>query len=541
VAVPDDETIGDVIGKLFDPSFESVLAALAGEDISGYDDTESQDEEGDWITASEAREGRPSSLPEIYKALIDEPPINPEDSSGYPATAALNALTGDESEVTLDDLLSQIEQHFPPKMTPRPSSPDDDDLGPLQAMFNDVIQPQDTQPSQSVLEEIESYAVQDADTVRLGLPEELEEVPPQMLSMAELLAMADLPVEADLDEMRGMSPDPDLEQAFYNGVRNTDYEIIGAVDDDHLIPVPAETAAMMAIHADELPASNPEEDLFARIAVQLTQFSLESSAQATILSRLGKRLAVAGPLPHEAMERLFEIIDAAWSTSTVESASLIRFVTLPDFGDFLLYSGFVEENLILSMVFQANTPVNVIRRQARRLAESLAFVPEVPEEEASPTWPSRPTEPKRPADLVIEPPAPPEAESQTPARPTRPDTPYVGYSCLWIPADSGLELNMIMDDLNAWIQDIAEQNAWDIQTLSIRSDAVLIDISVPSKTLPDHALTLLMAETARRCEEMAPHVHPLWADGYYVVTPPRPLGEREIASYMAYQRQAQMS
>jgi hypothetical protein len=135
-----------------------------------------------------------------------------------------------------------------------------------------------------------------------------------------------------------------------------------------------------------------EEAAIARAAVQLTQFSLESSAQATMLSRPGRLLAAAGELPEAATNRLFEVVDNAWETTTSVSDSLIRFVTLLDIGEFLLYSAMVENGMTLSMVFHADT---LYARSAarRRLSESLALVPEVPEPLAAQTPPSRPTDP----------------------------------------------------------------------------------------------------------------------------------------------------
>jgi hypothetical protein len=74
---------------------------------------------------------------------------------------------------------------------------------------------------------------------------------------------------------------------------------------------------------------------------------------------------------------------------------------------------------------------------------------------------------------------------------------------------------------------------------------VRLAIQVPQKSLPDDVLHTLFDETARLTQEHFPELIDgagrLWANGYYVVTPPRELSEREIGRFITYQRQAQMS
>jgi DNA-binding response OmpR family regulator len=330
------------------------------------------------------------------------------------------------------------------------------------------------------------------------------------------------------------------------------FESLFRPDDEHLVPVPVEEAVRLLESeplTEEAERADDEEERLAQAAVLLTQYSLESSAQATMLTRPGKLLAQAGDLPSVAMQRLFQVVDSAWMTSASSSDSLIRFITLPEAGEFLLYSTQVEHDLILSMVFNANTSVRTIRRQARRLSESLDLVPEEPAEEppAAKTLPSRPTDPRPPAGLR-------EAVAAGPSTAERiavPDLaleeeagPYTAYTCLWLPADPGVELlGDFADALHQWILDIADGSAWELHDLDIRPDYLVLSLSVPQKTLPDTAVTHLMDETARRSAKHFPDVvdgAALWADGYYVVAPPRELSDREIARFITYQRQAQL-
>jgi len=71
-----------------------------------------------------------------------------------------------------------------------------------------------------------------------------------------------------------------------------------------------------------------------------------------------------------------------------------------------------------------------------------------------------------------------------------------------------------------------------------------VSLCVPQKTPPDDVITHLMDETTHRTAALYPELidgyRPLWADGYYLVMPPRDLSDREIARFITYQRQAQI-
>jgi REP element-mobilizing transposase RayT len=286
-----------------------------------------------------------------------------------------------------------------------------------------------------------------------------------------------------------------------------------------------------------------EEAEIAQAAVQLTQFSLESSAQATLLSRPGRLLAISGDLPNG--DALFEIVDDAWQSATTVSDSLIRFITLPEVGEFLLYSAQVENGMTLSMIFHADTPVRVIRRQARRLSESLDLIPETPEPPAAKTTPSHPTGIRPPEglrDIVGE--QEPVAETVPPVSPGEESGPSAAYTCLWLPFDPGLELQGdLVSGLSTWLYDIAQENAWELEDLDVWPDYLILTVSVPQKLLADDVMTRLMDESSRLGAEHFPDLvseGSLWADGYYVVSPARPLTEREIARFITYQRQSQL-
>ncbi len=679
-----DATIGDVIGGLFDPSFESVLAALAGQQVEdddfmeptyfetdrepgmgiasgeagriGLDSFEGGDDMPDWLKRLE--------MPEPSAPGPSEPSLSEDDSSHYPATAALSAVSDEEQKAgfSLNELLSQIEQQLPPPRDQRPrlrplpsweqnASPEETEQ--LRQVF-----PADNEWEPSDIEEIfsappvrqsqsENWIERVEDELKPGAldPGLSEPVEPAAdlapddhfdagwdafadetpggealpADFGHLLDYADEAEQAEGDEPDRMALELDLDEdlieaaqraeadtptsappiededtlateiteAFYEGVRQTVYDWDDAADDRPALPAapewqtvpdsareeepayadswreaaqppayenylgeaPAETAAhLLSVEPEPEPEPAPvmedgEAARLAQIALQLTQFSLESSAQATVLTHQGDLIAEAGDLPRPALERLERAIETAWSTSPPDYDSLSRFVALPGIGEFLLFSMSVANGMALSMVFNANTPVRTIRRQARRLSESLALVPEpaeAPEPPAATTRPARPTDLRAPEGLhaaVTEQPVP------VASRP-HPDTPYAGYTVLWLPWDPRLEMGgTYAEALSGWIAGIAQERAWDIDALAIEDDYIEIALKVPQKHLPDTVIHTLFDETARRTAEHFPELIDgagrLWANGYYVVTPPRDLSEREIGRFITYQRQAQ--
>lgn len=316
-------------------------------------------------------------------------------------------------------------------------------------------------------------------------------------------------------------------------------------DEDHLITMPADEATQrLEAYIAEEEEQDDEEEL-ARLAVQLTQYSLESSAQATMLSRGGELLADAGDLDEETIEALFAEVSASWRSRT-DSASLMRFVSIPECGDFLLYSAALSDDMTLSMVFHADTPLRIIRRQARRIGESMALFPAFEDEDveapAARTMPSRPTDPIPPEGLRKAVAA--EGHDLPGQRSRKDDEPRTAYTAMWLPRDPGQELlGDLARALYHWIAELADASAWDLQDVMVHEDYVSLTLDAPRKVSPATVITHLMNETAARVRQEFPRAgngKPLWTDGYYVITPPRELTEREISRIITVQRNAQI-
>jgi CheY-like chemotaxis protein/REP element-mobilizing transposase RayT len=663
---PDETTIGDVIDGLFEPSFEGVLAALAGEEVADEDYAEPayspfpgpsaepaaadqiapdalvEDDSPAWLTGLDLGVVPPpdrSALPEAPA----EPPAMPQVPRHYPATTALAAVAEaeDGDDFSLAQLLGQIEEQLPafparrPSLKPLPSWDTDAGLGgerDLTAIFDELEGARPSPPWPS-LEDTRPVSRPDARVAATdGLDLDLIFAAPQAAPSGEGAFPDEL---RDLAEAAQLAADAHISEAniaalFYAGVRQdasaeawdfvepaaleppdraydepgwaepADEALPLAFDDsldqgpewaepaDEGSPRPSDlaagdepwlepaqqetqpawdrlsaraeqpaaepvaaplTAAEEDAAASEMAAAPPAQDEdaeeadIAQTAVDLTQYSLESSAQATMLSRPGRLLASAGDLPEEAIARLLRTVDAAWRTSPAASDALIRYIALPDAGEFLLYSTRVEANMTLSMVFGASTPLRTIRRQARRLSESLNLLPELPEAPAARTKPRRPEGFEARLDAVAE--VEVQAESEPPPLSAASESdpgPYASYTCLWMPHDSRLELRgEFADSLGDWLEDAVGAERWRLEALDVQTDYVLLSVDVPQTMRPDQAIARLMAVTAQRSAEEFPDLafgQPLWADGYYFVTPPRDLTDREITRFLALQRQS---
>ena len=110
----------------------------------------------------------------------------------------------------------------------------------------------------------------------------------------------------------------------------------------------------------------------AKAAQHLTRLTLESSAQAALITR-GKELwAYAGQLSQNAAKELAQIVSRHWDAQ--KGNDLLRFVRLESTkAEHMLYATSMTADVILALVFDAETPFSTIRSQANQLAHSLAI------------------------------------------------------------------------------------------------------------------------------------------------------------------------
>ncbi len=108
-----------------------------------------------------------------------------------------------------------------------------------------------------------------------------------------------------------------------------------------------------------------------KAAQHLTRLTLESSAQAALITREKELWAYAGQLSQNAANELARTVSRHWDGQ--KGNDLLRFVRLESTkAEHMLYATSMTTDVILALVFDAETPFSTIRNQANALAQSLA-------------------------------------------------------------------------------------------------------------------------------------------------------------------------
>lgn len=118
-----------------------------------------------------------------------------------------------------------------------------------------------------------------------------------------------------------------------------------------------------------------------RAAQHLTRLSLETAAQASLITRGSDLWAYAGHLPQEAAAELAAAVlkDYDWSlgaSAAVLNGDLARFIHLASTDcDYMLYTTGLGDKMVLAMAFDAQMPFSKMRAQTGSLARALASPP----------------------------------------------------------------------------------------------------------------------------------------------------------------------
>jgi len=111
-----------------------------------------------------------------------------------------------------------------------------------------------------------------------------------------------------------------------------------------------------------------------RAAQHLTRLTLGSSAQAALITRNDQLWAYAGQLPQSATRELTDTVSRYWDRQ--EENDLVRFVRLASTNaEHMLYATRLSGDMVLAMIFDAETPFSTIRTQAGQLVNSLSTSP----------------------------------------------------------------------------------------------------------------------------------------------------------------------
>ncbi len=108
-----------------------------------------------------------------------------------------------------------------------------------------------------------------------------------------------------------------------------------------------------------------------KAAQHLTRLTLESSAQAALITLHKELWAYAGQLSREAAQELTDSLQHYWDAQG--ESDLLRFVRLRSTdAQHMLYARKLADNMLLALVFDAETPFSTIRSQANRLIKNLS-------------------------------------------------------------------------------------------------------------------------------------------------------------------------
>lgn len=284
--------------------------------------------------------------------------------------------------------------------------------------------------------------------------------------------------------------------------------------------VPGETEPAPESWTPE-PVVVSEDARIAQLALNLTQASLELSAEGTILTRNNEVIAAAGDLSTEDVIELRDIVQNDWDASA-EGARL-RFITLPTSGkEYMLYTIQSDGDLVLSMIFAGSMSLRTIRQQGQKLAKALSTVPEPATSLSTPTTS----------------PAAVDQPYETPAAKSLAET-LEPYTYVWLVRDADTKLTgAVKQAITAGLSTQLREMQWKISTLDVTEDYIYLLADVPGETPSYSVIRDLKQRTAEiaftQDQRLAPQQ--LWADSYLVLTPGRQLEEGEIQEFINFQR-----
>lgn len=254
------------------------------------------------------------------------------------------------------------------------------------------------------------------------------------------------------------------------------------------VPEPAEVAEeVFEIEEPEpLAGSSVTYDPYvARMAVTLTQLSLEMSAEATVLSRGSVIVETAGSMPYADIVELGALIDDDWDAVRLQAR--MRFLTLPSSGrDYMLYSRATMGDYTLTLIFAGDKPLDEIREQSERLLAALATIPE------------------------------PEGELPEP----EPDPTLATYTCVWLALDKKLSLQS--DGRRALTQRLRRELieiGWRLFIIELKGGVVRARIATPVETTSAEIIAELQRRTAAIMGRLMPQINAraLWLDSYLLL------------------------
>ena len=338
-----------------------------------------------------------------------------------------------------------------------------------------------------------------------------------------------------------------------------------------------------------------------RAAQHLTRLTLESSAQAALITRRDQLWAYAGQLPQSATRELTETVSRYWDRQ--EENDLVRFVHLDSTrAEHMLYATRLTQNMVLALIFDAETPFSTIHTQANKLVHSLSNSPaekqnglmHFEDEAASPLIPAGLSNPSLQKPLKEPNQAPPinhlapaqETESSVDTRKAfespaiswknrfkknstaqdgteEPQTKNnevrrivlesvsssvydLDYSCLLVPRfPQHLLIGDLSDRLSDWVQETCIAFGWRLEYISVRPEYLQWVVNVAPTTTPGQLMRIKRQRTSEKIFDEFPRFtreNPsgdFWAPGYLILGGSQPPQIQVIKEFIAQTRQRQ--
>jgi CheY-like chemotaxis protein len=297
---------------------------------------------------------------------------------------------------------------------------------------------------------------------------------------------------------------------------------------------------------------NAATDPIAQVATAFTQLSTGTTTRAILLTRDEELIAAAGELRGDDAVRAAILIENAWQKGDNKGNTLLCYLSVPGFGDFLLYSTDTIDGMRLSMFFPAETTMRAVRRHARQLLDALvkSDAAAIPPDMIAPdqgggkqtsdeTLPARPTQPRPPVglkdaldDKSIESPLTIEKIDEKRKTGTQAEAvPLTAFSVLWSPRD-GIFDPEIQPMLSLWLTEACLEQHYLIESAQTQPGFLTFQLQIPTTEAPNAAISRLMEATAARAGNPE-----LWTDGYYIATPARPISQQEITAFLGAPRE----
>ncbi len=149
------------------------------------------------------------------------------------------------------------------------------------------------------------------------------------------------------------------------------------------------TGPLSAEVRDQVASILPWLDDVNKAAQHLTRLTLESAAQAALITREGEVWAYAGQLSQAAAQEVAATMTRHWGQEM--EGDLLRFARFEATkAEHVLYATRIAKDMLLGMVFDAETPFSTIRSQAAQLGSSFSDTEAVAPPAVEPPMPEAP-------------------------------------------------------------------------------------------------------------------------------------------------------